>query len=45
MANFKRKKSRRNVKCTMCTPFRLGNAKGRTQAKYQMKGMFNEANA
>jgi hypothetical protein len=30
MANFKRKRSRRQVKCTMCTPVRwLGNSKER----------------
>lgn len=30
MANFKRKKTKRNVRCTMCTYYRwLGNNKGR----------------
>lgn len=26
MANFKRKKPRRQVKCTLCTPNRVGNS-------------------
>jgi hypothetical protein len=30
MANFKRKKSKRSVRCTLCTPLRwLGNNTGR----------------
>lgn len=30
MANFKRKKTKRNVRCTMCTDYRwMGNNKGR----------------
>ena len=30
MANFKRKKTKRRVRCTMCTKFRwMGNNKGR----------------
>lgn len=30
MANFKRKKCRRSIRCTLCTPYRwLGNAKER----------------
>lgn len=30
MANFKRRKSRKRVRCTMCTPYRwMGNSKGR----------------
>jgi hypothetical protein len=34
MANFKRRKTRRNVRCTMCTQARfLGNNKGRFKAK------------
>lgn len=34
VANFKRKKSKRSVKCTMCTQNRwFGNNKGRTTAK------------
>lgn len=34
MANFKRKKTRRNVRCTMCTQNRfLGNNKGRFKTK------------
>ena len=34
MANFKRKKSKRSVKCTMCTQFRwMGNGKNRRPAK------------
>ncbi len=34
MANFKRRKTRRNVRCTMCTQSRfLGNNKGRYKAK------------
>lgn len=32
--NFKRKKSKRNVKCTLCTPHRwMGNGKERFKAK------------
>lgn len=34
MANHKRKKSKRTVKCTMCTPHKwLGNNSGRTKRK------------
>lgn len=34
MANHKRGKSKRSVKCTMCTQHRwMGNAKGRDKAK------------
>jgi len=34
MANHKRKKSKRNVKCTICTTYRhLGNNKGRVNDK------------
>lgn len=34
MANFKRGKTRRNVRCTMCTQNRfLGNNKGRFKAR------------
>lgn len=30
MANFKRKRSRRQIRCSMCTPYRwLGNTKER----------------
>lgn len=30
MANFKRKKSRRIIRCTLCTPYRwMGNTKER----------------
>lgn len=32
MANFKRKKSRRSIRCSICTPYRwLGNHKERTK--------------
>jgi hypothetical protein len=31
--NFKRRKTRRNVRCTLCTDVRwMGNAKGRAKA-------------
>jgi methionine synthase II (cobalamin-independent) len=34
MANFKRKKTRRNVRCTLCTPVRWkGNHAGRFDPK------------
>jgi hypothetical protein len=34
MSKFKRKKSKRTVKCTLCTKHRwLGNNKGRTKDK------------
>lgn len=33
MANHKRKKSRRHVKCCICTPNRLGNSKKGQRAK------------
>lgn len=36
MANHKRKKSKRSVKCTLCTPHRwMGNSKGRRKPKEQ----------
>jgi len=36
--NFKRKKSKRNVKCTICTKFRwLGNTKGKRRISDQRK--------
>lgn len=35
MANHKRKKSRRHVKCCLCTPNRLGNSKKAKTAKVQ----------
>ncbi len=35
--NFKRKKTKRRVKCTLCTKYRwLGNNKGRSKIKYEM---------
>jgi len=35
--NFKRKRTKRRVKCTLCTKYRwLGNNKGRSKAKYEM---------
>lgn len=38
MANHKRKKSKRSVKCTMCTQHRwAGNAEGRFKAKDEAK--------
>lgn len=38
MANHKRKKTKRSVKCTMCTQHRwMGNAKGRDKAKNESK--------
>jgi hypothetical protein len=34
MANFKRRKSRRIVRCTLCTPYRWqGNGKGRFKTR------------
>jgi len=34
MANFKRRKSKKTVRCTLCTPYRwMGNAKQRLKAK------------
>lgn len=34
MANFKRKKTKRSVRCTLCTPLKwLGNNKGRKPAE------------
>lgn len=37
MANHKRKKSRRHVKCCLCTPNRLGNSKKGKVAKDHAK--------
>ncbi len=38
MANFKRKKSKRSVRCTLCTPLRwLGNKSDRRKASEQRK--------
>lgn len=38
MAHHKRKKSRRSVKCTICTPVRwMGNSSGRRKPKEQAK--------
>ena len=38
MANHKRKKSKRSVKCTLCTPHRwMGTTKGRSKAKEEVK--------
>ena len=35
MGNFKRKKSKRHIRCTICTPYKwMGNSKDRTKAKY-----------
>lgn len=35
MAHFKRKRSKRSVKCTMCTQYRwYGNNSGRMKPKY-----------
>ena len=40
MANFKRKKSKRSVRCTMCTQHRwLGNSKERVKAKYRKENV------
>ena len=34
MANFKRRRSKRSVRCTLCTPYRwMGNTKERVKAK------------
>jgi hypothetical protein len=34
MANFKRRKSKRNVRCTLCTTYRwMGNTKQRLKAR------------
>jgi len=36
MSNFKRKRCRRQVRCTLCTPYRWrGNSKARSKAKNQ----------
>lgn len=38
MANFKRKKCKRNVRCTLCTSYRwMGNSKGRRPDKEKGK--------
>lgn len=38
MANHKRKKSKRVVRCTLCNPYSwLGNNKEKTKAKYRIK--------
>ncbi len=38
MANYRRKKSKRKVKCTMCTPHRwYGNSSNRHKSKEQSK--------
>lgn len=38
MANHKRKRSKRSVKCTMCTQHRwMGNSRGRDKAKNESK--------
>lgn len=38
MANFKRNKSKRRVRCTLCTKYRwMGNNKGRTKSKYALR--------
>lgn len=34
MANYKRKYPKTKVKCAMCTPYREGNRKSSTKAKY-----------
>lgn len=35
---FKRKKTKRRVRCTLCTPHRwMGNAKGRFKAKEEAR--------
>ena len=37
MANHKRKKTKRRVRCTMCTPYKwMGNNKGRQKPKYEV---------
>ena len=34
MANFKRSKTKRNVRCTLCTPYRwMGNGRDRFKVK------------
>lgn len=39
MANFKRKKPKRNVKCTICTPHRwMGNSRDRFKHKDYRRG-------
>ena len=38
MANFRRKKSKHIVRCTICTPYSwMGNNKEKTKAKYRLK--------
>lgn len=37
MANFRKKKTKRQVRCTMCTPYKwLGNSKERIKPKYRL---------
>lgn len=48
MANFKRQKTRRRVRCTLCTPHRWeGNSKRRLKMKdvVRWREMKREANA
>lgn len=43
MANFKRKRSKRVVKCTMCTKWRwLGNHKGRKPIRDRRQRQSND---
>lgn len=38
MANFRKKKTKRQVRCTMCTPYKwLGNSKERIKPKYRIE--------
>jgi hypothetical protein len=38
MAHFKRRKSRRRVRCTLCTPHRWrGNGKGRHKERFEAR--------
>jgi hypothetical protein len=42
MAHYKRKKSRRVVRCTLCTPHRwLGNARGRFGKHIEFESLIN----
>jgi hypothetical protein len=37
MANFRKRHTRRHVKCTLCTPYKwMGNAKEKTKPKYRL---------
>lgn len=43
MANFKRRKPRTQIRCTICTPYRYGNAKAQTKPKYLLPNLGRQA--